>query len=136
MGERTGGDAEALVGAERASGSSGRASGSEGRRGAHDCTRLDDTITEASARQVGVRERGAAAVAVRRGSTHVAQRRHCGGSGGAAGERGPHRIGPGTCDEISDSGVRDRKVAAPRRSGGIADFTFQASECASAASAT
>ena len=49
----------------------------------HDCTRLDDTITEASARQTGVRERCAAAVAMRRGSTHVAQRRHGGGSGTA-----------------------------------------------------
>ena len=54
-----------------------------GQRGARDCTRLDGTITEASARQAGVRERGAAAVAVRRGCAHVAQRRH-GGSGGTA----------------------------------------------------
>ena len=36
-----------------------------------------------SARQAGVQQRGAAAVAVRRGCAHVAQRRH-GGSGGTA----------------------------------------------------
>ena len=73
------------------------------------CSRLDDTITEASARQAGVQQRGAAAVAVRRDCTHAAQRRHGGGSGSgdsgdsAAGERGPHLNR--TCDEIS--GVPD-----------------------------
>ncbi len=53
-------------------------------RGQRGATRLDGTITEASARQAGVQQRGAAAVAVRRGSMYVAQRRHGGGSGGTA----------------------------------------------------
>ena len=97
-GERNGDDVGVPVGAATPSGSSGmrRATNSEVKTRVHGCTRLDGTITAASARQAGVRQRGAAAVAVHRWRCDWAARKPSGGPQRQGARATSHR----TCDGI------------------------------------
>ena len=94
----------------------------KGRRGAHDCTRLDGTITEASARHAGVRQRGAVAVAQRQ-QQHAQKQQHAtvAARWQRRGERGPSRAsdlwmrisGPGATRRRQSAMISPRGIRAP-----------------------